>query len=69
MNELAERLSEPTPKFFKKLRNIAVTLGIIGGAILASPITLPAIVVTIGGYFVVAGTVGASLAQTTSTIR
>lgn len=69
MNELVERLSEPTPKFFKKIRNIAISLGIIGGAILASPVALPAIVVTIGGYLVTAGAIGTALSQTTSTMR
>lgn len=67
--EFAERLSEPTPKFWRKIRNIAITLGTIGGIIVAAPIALPAAIVTVGGYLATAGTVATVLAQSTSTMR
>jgi len=49
MNLIA-RATSPTPKFFKVLRNIGIALATAGGAILAAPIALPTVVVTIGGY-------------------
>ena len=45
----------PTPKFFKVLRNIGLTLTAIGGTVLAAPIALPIVISPIGGYMAVAG--------------
>lgn len=64
--ELVKRLKEPTPKFWKKVQKIALVLTAIGGAIATAPVSLPATLVTIGGYLATAGAVGASLAQLTS---
>jgi hypothetical protein len=50
-----ERMQEPTPKFFKVLRAIGVSLAAAGGALVLAPIALPAAVVTIAGYLTVAG--------------
>lgn len=60
---LVERYKKPTPKFFKLLRNIGIALATAGGAVLASPIALPAVLVSIGGYMTVAGTVAVSVSQ------
>lgn len=57
------RLSSPTPKFFKVIRNIGLALAAAGGVIIAAPVALPALVVTIGGYLVVAGTVATAVSQ------
>ena len=62
---LLERVSSPTPTFFQKLRNIGLTLAAISAAIIAAPITLPTIVVTIAGYLAVAGTVLSGVSQIT----
>lgn len=61
---LNERLSAPTPSFFKKIRNIGLTLGAIGGALLTAPVTLPAAVVTVAGYLVTAGIVASAVSVT-----
>jgi len=61
---LAQRVVAPTPKFFKTIRKIGLILGILGAAILTAPVSLPAVVVTIGGYLAVAGGVATSVAQT-----
>lgn len=61
MNEITERIKSPTPKFFKKIRTIGLTLGAIGGALLTAPITLPATVVTIAGYLATAGIVASAI--------
>lgn len=60
---LTERFNRPTPKFFRILRNIGIGLAATGGAILAAPISLPAIVLTIAGYLTVAGTVATTVSQ------
>ncbi|MDX3914794.1 hypothetical protein [Olivibacter oleidegradans] len=59
--EITERIKSPTPKFFKKIRTIGLTLGAIGGALLTAPITLPATVVTIAGYLATAGIVASAI--------
>lgn len=61
--KLSERYKKPTPKFFKTLRNIGITLVAVGGAIIAAPVSLPAIVVTVAGYLTVAGTVATAVSQ------
>lgn len=60
---IVERYKKPTPKFFKTLRNIGIALATAGGAIIAAPISLPAIIVTIATYLTVAGTVVTAVSQ------
>ena len=62
---LLERAISPTPTFFQKLRNIGLTLAAISAAIIASPVSLPAIVITIASYLAVAGTVLGAVSQIT----
>jgi len=61
---LAERVMAPTPKFFRMLRTIGVVIGLVGGAILASPLALPAAIVTVGGYLALAGSIVTGVSQT-----
>ncbi len=60
---LIERYNKPTPKFFKVLRNIGIALATAGGAIIAAPVSMPALVVTIATYMTVAGTVATAVSQ------
>jgi len=60
---LVERYKKPTPKFFKILRNIGIALATAGGAIIAAPVSIPAIVITIATYMTVAGTVATAVSQ------
>lgn len=60
---IVERYKKPTPKFFKILRNIGIALATAGGAIIAAPITMPALLVTIATYMTVAGTVVTAVSQ------
>ena len=60
---LVERYNKPTPKFFKVLRNIGIALATAGGAIIAAPVSMPALVVTIATYMTVAGTVATAVSQ------
>jgi len=65
MKELKNRWNAKTPKFWKKVRNIAITLGAVAGVILTAPVSLPAAVITAAGYLATAGTVAATLSQLT----
>jgi hypothetical protein len=60
---IMQRLTAPTPKFFKIIRNIGLALAAAGGVIIAAPVALPAIAVTVGGYLVVAGSVATAVSQ------
>lgn len=62
-----ERVQAPTPKFFKKLRNISLVLAALGASIMTAPIALPAIVIKIAGYIAVAGAVGSTVSQVVTT--
>jgi ABC-type xylose transport system permease subunit len=61
---LIQRVVAPTPKFFRLLRTIGVVIGLVGGAILASPVALPAAIVTVGGYLALAGSIVTGVSQT-----
>jgi hypothetical protein len=61
---LIERVSSPTPKFFKKLRNIGLILAAVSGTLMAAPIALPAVVIQIAGYLAVASSVASAVSQT-----
>lgn len=59
------RAKAPTPKFFKVLRTIGLTLLGISGSIIAAPVALPATIVTVAGYVAVAGGVLSAVSQIT----
>ena len=61
---VVQRVKAPTPPFFKTLRTIGLALAAIGGAILASPIALPAGLVAVAGYVALAGGVVTAVSQT-----
>jgi hypothetical protein len=61
---LIERAKAPTPKFFRVLRNIGLTLAAAGGVLLTAPISLPAGVIAVAGYLTVAGGVMTAVSQT-----
>ncbi|MDN6292536.1 MAG: hypothetical protein L0J35_05635 [Tetragenococcus halophilus] len=63
--KINERAKAPTPKIFKKLRNIGLIMAAVGGTILTAPVSLPALVTSIGGYIAVAGGVLSSVSQIT----
>ena len=62
--KLAQRVKSPTPKFFKKVRNIGLALAAISATILTEPMALPAVVLKIAGYLAVAGSVAGTVSQT-----
>lgn len=66
MKKIINRVTSPTPKFFKVLRNIGLVLATVGGTILAAPVALPVVVTTIGGYVAVAGGILSAVSQLTT---
>lgn len=62
---VVQRAKAPTPKFFKILRTIGLALLAVSGSIIAAPVVLPAVVVTIAGYSAVAGGVLSAVCQIT----
>lgn len=62
---ILNRMKAPTPKFFRRLRNVGLTLAALGGTLLTAPVGLPAAVITIGGYLTVAGSVIGAVSQAT----
>ena len=63
MKKLVQRIQEPTPKFFRKLRNIGLALTAISGVIVTAPVSLPALVVSVAGYLAVAGGIASAVSQ------
>ena len=64
MEKIVERIQEPTPKFFKKIRNIGLVLTAISGVIATAPVSLPTVLVTVAGYLAVAGGIASAISQT-----
>lgn len=58
------RLTSEPSKWFKIIRTIGVVLAAISGGILASPIALPAGIVTAAGYIALGGSIAAGVAHT-----
>lgn len=58
-------MQSPTPRFFKKIRNIGLILAALSAAIVTAPVVLPAAVINIAGYLAVAGTVATAVSQAT----
>ena len=63
---VVERAKAPTPpEIFKVLRTIGLALLAVSGSIVAAPVALPAVVVTVAGYAAVAGGVLSAVSQIT----
>ena len=63
MKKIVNRATAPTPKFFKVLRTIGLTLAAAGATVITSPILLPAAILSLGGYLAVAGGVITAVSQ------
>ncbi|MDN3605840.1 MULTISPECIES: hypothetical protein [Kaistella] len=61
---LVRRMQAPTPKWFRIMRNLGLTLSAVGGALIASPVSLPAGIISIGGYLFLGGTIIGAVSQT-----
>ena len=61
---LVSRIQEPTPKWFRIVRNIGLALSAVGGVLVAAPVALPAAVVSVGGYLLLGGSIIGAVSQT-----
>ena len=61
---LVERTLAPTPKWFKILRTVGITLASVGGIIIASPVALPVGLVSAAGYLVLGCSIISVVSQT-----
>lgn len=62
--KLIQRAKAPTPKFFKKIRNVGLLLAAVSGTILTAPVALPAVIIKTAGYIAVASGVASAVSQT-----
>jgi hypothetical protein len=65
MRTIVNRLQQDTPPFFRTLRNVGLCLAAAGATIIAAPVALPTIVVSIANYLIVAGSVASAISQAT----
>ncbi len=63
--KVIDRMKFPTPKLFRILRNIGLSLAAASAAIFTSPITLLASLITAVGYIAVGGSVPSAVSQAT----
>ncbi len=63
MKRIINRAKAPTPRFFRTLKIIGLSLAAAGTAVVTSPVVLPALVLSIAGYCVVAGGVIGAVSQ------
>jgi hypothetical protein len=64
MKKVVERIQEPTPKFFRIIRNVGLLLTALSGVAAAAPVVLPAVIITAAGYLAVAGGIASAISQT-----
>ena len=62
---IIERFKAPTPKFWKKVQTIGLSLAGISAVILSAPVSLPVGIVTLAGYMATAGGVVGVISQLT----
>ena len=60
MKEKTKRWNSTTPRFFKKLINIGIGIGVIGGALVTFPATA-----TVGAILVTVGTTVSAISKLT----
>ena len=61
---LVSRIQEPTPKWFRIVRNLGLALSAVGGVLVAAPVALTATVVAVGGYLLLGGSIIGAVSQT-----
>ncbi|KMQ70432.1 hypothetical protein [Chryseobacterium koreense] len=64
MKNIIQRVQEPTPRFFRKIRNAGLFLTAVSGAVLTAPVALPAVLITAAGYLAIAGAIASAISQT-----
>ena len=65
MKEIIARISNESPKFFKKIKIIGVALVGIGSSIAMAPIAMPLVLVAMSTHLITAGTIMTIVASCT----
>ncbi|MES2003024.1 MAG: hypothetical protein V4450_00785 [Bacteroidota bacterium] len=65
MKKILQRARAQTPPFFTRLRNIGLVAAGLATALLSAPVALPAMVSTLAGYLLAAGSMAATISQLT----
>jgi hypothetical protein len=63
--KIVDRIKAKSPKIFQRITNTCIVLGVVGGALLTAPFTLPAGLVALAGYMVTAGVIGGTVSKLT----
>jgi hypothetical protein len=63
--KLKDRWNSESPRLFKNIIKIGLSVGAVGIGILASPVTLPIGIVTLGGYLATTGVIASAVAKLT----
>lgn len=63
MKKIIERLQEPTPRFFRRIRNVGLLLTGVSAVVTTAVIPLPALLITIAGYTAIAGGIASAVSQ------
>ena len=63
MKKIISRLQEPTPRFFRKIRNMGLLLTGISAVLTTAVIPLPAFLITFAGYSALAGGIASAVSQ------
>lgn len=64
MESIIDRMKQPTPKFFRALRNIGIAVAAASGVLIASPVAIPAVIIRVAGYLALAASVMSAVSQT-----
>ena len=62
---LLDRVALPSPLFWKKVSAVGKAIGALGLVLVTAPVALPAAVVSVAGYLVLAGSLTAGLSALT----
>lgn len=63
--KLLERISAPTPKFWKKVQRLGIAAASVSAVVLAAPVSLPVGIITLAGYLATVGGTIAAVSQLT----
>lgn len=63
MKKVINRMKEPTPKFFRTLRNTGMALTAVAAVLATAPVAIPTGIITAMGYLGVAGAVVTAVSQ------
>lgn len=64
MKKIINRMKEPTPRFFRKVRNYGLLLSTISALLTTALIPLPPVIIVIAGYTALAGGIASAISQT-----